>query len=494
MSAMNYGRRCIWTSERSFTAESVKEVIARALVVHGQNAIDIQRLYNYYRGRMDILDREKEVRPEICNKIVINHAAEITNFKTGFTFGEPVQYVYRGKDTLSESANIADDSAIAALNKLMYRLNKAGKDRELAQWLYICGVAQRIVLFEGDKLRTYVCDPRNTFTVRADDYTRRVLLSAVCSFDNPLGNISENPKKRITVYSDNHFWEYEDSVLVREGAMPFNPIVEYWANPTRQGCFEPVIDIIDALNKIASNRADGIEQQIQSLIWFNNIEINEEQFGELSEKGGICTKSSPNAPANIQMLNSTLDQTQTQTFADDLYQKMLQIAAVPDRKASAGGNTGQALIIGEGWTQAEAAAKSFEHSFCEGEKEFIARVLKVVQTARTETTQPSNFTNLSLDDVDVKFTRNKTDNLLVKTQGLQNQLEAGIHPRIAIENCGLYSDPQQVYVESEEYLAKWKQQQGEQNIQGAPQISDSTNEFDEIYRRLTGGAEDETAS
>ena len=34
-----------------------------------------------------------------------------------------------------------------------------------------------------------------------------------------------------------------------------------------------------------------------------------------------------------------------------------------------------------------------------------------------------------LSDVDVKFNRNKTANLLVKTQGLMNMLQAGIHPR-----------------------------------------------------------------
>ena len=215
------------------------------------------------------------------------------------------------------------------------------------------------------------------------------------------------------------------------------------------------------------------------------MEIDEKQFAELAAKGGICTKSAPNMPASIQMLQNVLDQTQTQTYADDLYQKMLQIAAVPDRKASAGGNTGQALIIGEGWTQAEAAAKSFEQSFDESEK--------IIKTVTTSSTVPADFAELTVDDIDIKFTRNKTDNLLTKTQGLQNQLEAGIHPRIAIENCGLYSDPQQVYVESVEYLEKWKQQ-GEQDKAAIMKAADSSapDEFDEIFRKLTekGGADD----
>ena len=63
--------------------------------------------------------------------------------------------------------------------------------------------------------------------------------------------------------------------------------------------------------------------------------------------------------------------------------------------------------------------------------------------------------NLRLSEIDIKFTRNKTDSLLVKTQGLQNQLEAGIHPQIAIAHCGLYSDPEQTYLDSLPYLEKW---------------------------------------
>lgn len=492
----NYGRRCIYTSERIFTTENVKKIVDRAMSVHNANVCDIQRLFNYYRGHMDILDRVKEVRPEICNKVVINHAAEITNFKVGFTFGEPVQYVYRGKDTVNDAENRADDDSIAALNKLMYRLGKSSKDRELAQWLFICGVAQRITLYDGKDINTYVCDPRSTFTIRANDYSRRVLLSVVLSSDDVLEDINVTPKMKYAIYSDNHFWRFEDNVCVEEKAITQNPVVEYWANPTRQGCFETVIEIIDELNNIASNRADDIEQNVQSLTWFNNVEIDDKQFSELSQKGGICTKSSPNLPASIQLLQNTLDQSQSQVYVDDLYQKMLQIAAVPDRKASAGGNTGQALIIGEGWTQAESAAKSFEQSFDESEKLFVDNVLAIIKTVNTATTSPGFFSNLSVDDVDIKFTRNKTDNLLTKTQGLQNQLEAGIHPRIAIEACGLYSDPQQVYMDSEEYLAKWKQQ-GEQDKQAVMNAADNpgaADEFDEIFRKLTGGEDNGTES
>ena len=72
-----------------------------------------------------------------------------------------------------------------------------------------------------------------------------------------------------------------------------------------------------------------------------------------------------------------------------------------------------------------------------------------------------NLLDLRLSDIDIKFSRNKTDNLLVKTQGLQNMLEAGIHPQIAISHVGLFNDPEQTYLDSEEYLKKWLMSEAE---------------------------------
>ena len=60
--------------------------------------------------------------------------------------------------------------------------------------------------------------------------------------------------------------------------------------------------------------------------------------------------------------------------------------------------------------------------------------------------------NLKLSDIDVKFSRNRTDSLLVKVQALQGQLDAGIDPLTAIKTCDIYADPQQVWVDSKPYI------------------------------------------
>lgn len=481
-------RKLIMTSERTFSDSNIVDVLNKALKVHNINAQDIQRLYDYYIGKQDILERIKKVRPEINNKVVVNHALEIANFKIGFTFGKPVQYVYAGSDTASDSANSADDASLAGLNRLMRRCKKATKDAELAFWLFVCGIGQRITLYNKDsrELEIHTCDPRSCFVVYSDDFRHEPLLGVVFSRDDTKIDTSGIT---FSVYSKDHFWEIKGGKILRSGVTAAGlPITEYRANITRQGSFEVVMGLIDAINKSVSNRIDGIEQNIQSLTWFNNIEIEEEQYEALTQKGGICTKSSANLPASIQMLNNNLDQTQTQVAIDDLYQTMLTIAAVPDRRASAGGNTGQALIIGEGWTNAESAAETFEDIFEADERRFLSGVLRIVKTVDTASTSPGMFADLDIEDIKIQFTRNKTDNLLTKTQGLQNQLEAGVHPRIAIENCGLYSDPHQVYVDSETagYLDKWKQT-GEQDKTATGQNTvNAEEEFDALLRKIGG--------
>ena len=59
-----------------------------------------------------------------------------------------------------------------------------------------------------------------------------------------------------------------------------------------------------------------------------------------------------------------------------------------------------------------------------------------------------------------------------------------LHPRIAIANCGLYSDPEQVFLDSAEYLQKWLTT-GEQD-KAAANITDVDGELNAILSKLGG--------
>jgi SPP1 family phage portal protein len=216
------------------------------------------------------------------------------------------------------------------------------------------------------------------------------------------------------------------------------------------GSFEAVLPLLDALNTVISNRIDGIEQFVQSFMKFVNCDIDEETFKALKEMGAIKVKSGSGEKADVDIISQELDQTQTQVTKDDLYQTVLIICGMPDRKGSGRntGDTGKAVELRDGWAAAESKAKESELIFKRAEKKFLKLALRILRDI--------GGIDLKLSDIDIKFTRNKTDNLLVKTQGLQNMLEAGIHPLIAITHSGLFSDPEQTYLDSIEYLEKWK--------------------------------------
>ncbi len=440
MSRVLFGRDVLFSSEIEITRNNVFDVLNNVLPTHAKNSEEIDYLYKYYRGRQPILDRVKTIRPEICNKIVENHALEIVDFKKGYVFGEPVQYVRRGES--------AEDNYIPLLNEYMFTADKAQRDKELAEWFYICGTSYRMVLpglyddipFEIDTL-----DPRYSFVVYNNGFGKRPLMGV--KYIQTL-----NDEMLYSIYTPTTYFEVLEDKIVREEshALGYIPIIEYPANTARLGSFEIVLSLLDALNNTGSNRQDGIDQFIQSFIKFINCDIDEETFLALKELGALKVKGEPNNPADVDIITQELNQSQTQITKDDIYNAILIICGMPDRhqNATSTSDTGTAVLLRDGWSAAESRARDTELIFKSSEKQFLRLVLRILKD--------SVGVDIELNEIDIKFTRNKTDNLLVKTQGLQNQLEAGIHPQIAISNCGLFSDPEQVYIDSREYLEKWK--------------------------------------
>ena len=248
------------------------------------------------------------------------------------------------------------------------------------------------------------------------------------------------------------------------------PIFEYALNPERMGAFEMVLHLLDAINSVASNRLDGIEQFIQAIMVFENCDITEELFEALKEEGALMVKSDTGAPGKVYYLVEQLDQSQTQTLVDYLYSQVLTIVGMPSttKGGASTSDTGSAVILRDGWQQAETRAKDAELMFKKAEKQFLKLALRICRD--------SGGPNLKLADLDIKFSRRNTDNLLTKTQALLHMLEAHIAPGAAIATCGLWSDPVDVTAQSREYLKAWE-----------PAVADKTVERNTQNTQKPGG-------
>lgn len=451
---MMYGRKTIKTDAVEITNENVIQELEKAMKYHIFNRGEIDYLWKYYRGEQPILQREKKVRPEICNKVVENRANEIVSFKVGYLCGEPIQYIGRnGDETVS--------TGISQLNEMMFSENKPSQDKEVVEWQMICGTAYRLVLpdtpFDEDDapFEMNTLDPRDTCVV----YSSEVGDKPKFAFKYWTDEFGQNT---YSVYSDKYFWRIKDGQIIESKAHSLGmiPIFEYPANTAKQGAFEIVLPLLDELNNIASNRMDGIEQFIQSFVKFIDCDIDEEQFKALKEMGAIKVKSSDGNNADVDIVSTELSQGQTQITKDDVYQAILTICGMPNRNGgSSTSDTGAAVMLRDGWSLAESRAKDSELMFKKAEKKVLQLVLRI---CRDSEGTPSELSNLRLKDIEMQFTRRNYEAIQSKAQVLVSMLQQSkIHPRLAFESSGLFIDPERAYSISNEYyenqMARFKQ-------------------------------------
>ena len=440
-----FGRRVIYTEATEIHQDNVIEVLQKALLTHLANQADIDYLYKYYRGDQPVLYRKKEVRPEINNMVVENRANEIVSFKTGYLVGEPVQYVSRGGEE-----SVA--SEVLTLNDYMLSEDKPFKDKELVDWMHICGTSYRMVLpdaladVEEDEapFEIFTLDPRFAFVVYSVGLGNRPMMGVryVKKEDGTLV---------FSCWTENQYFEVLNTwnVVHMEDQIFGIPIVEYPANNARLGAFEIVIPLLDAINMTESNRVDGVEQFIQALMLFHNVDISSDDFGSLKELGAIKYKDIDSTlKAEITYLNSELNQAQTQTLVDSMYETILTICGMPNRNGGTStSDTGTAVIMRDGWSAAEARAKGMEPIFKKSEKEFLKLVLRICRDM-------GNL-SLKLSALEIRFTRRNYENIAQKASVLVTMLGCKqIAPELAFTHCGMFSDPQLAYRMSMDYMAE----------------------------------------
>lgn len=476
------GRRMILTDETEVNIGNVVQILRKALPYHWKNRSEISYLWSYYKGRQPILNRAKEVRPEITNKIVENRANEIVSFKSGYLMGEPLQYVSRGN-----AENIAD--AINQLNEFVFAEEKPAKDKELADWFHICGTSFRMVLpdemaGEDDEspFEIYTLDPRNTFVVYNNGLGNKPILGVKYVVD-------ENGVVHYSCYSDHEYFEIVESKVVSYDTHILGeiPIIEYPLNMARIGAFELVIPLLDAINLTDSNRLDGVEQFIQALMLFHNVDISSEDFDELRERGAIKFKDiDPQLKAEINYLVSNLNQGETQTLVDHMYQTVLTICGMPNRNGgSSTSDTGSAVIMRDGWSAAEARAKDSELMFKKSERIFLKVVLNICRTLADM--------DLKVCNVEIRFTRRNYENILQKAQVLDLMLKNNkIHPRLAFEHCGLFVDSDLAYTLSAEY-AEEQEQKAQELFEQQQRMKQEGNDDDSGNNEGNGGADGKSA-
>lgn len=452
-----YGRRDIYTANEVLTRENILTEVNYALGFHFRNVFEEQYLYWYRRGFQPIVNRTKDRNEFILNKVAVNHAQEIVDFKNGYFLQEPAFYVSRKSGKKSK---------VDKLNEYLYRSGKQAADNTLADWFHMVGKAA-LYVEPTDRndipLRAYALDPRSAFVVKSfrpgnrpvygvnvviddktmfiDVYTEELIFRLKGSY---LGLSVTNDDLGRPMYQT----MANEVLAVEPNLLRHIPIIEYRYNSVNMGAFEGVCSVLDAINQVQSDRVDGVDQFIQSLAIAVNCEFPEETTAaDIRKAGMIALRSIGENKADFKILSEELNQDQTQTLVDNLYEQALRICAMPTASKVGRGtydSTGQAAIFNNGWEQAAACARNTEDLFRESNRYFDEILVDVL--AR------KGLLNIDLVDFELNFVRNETANTQSKAQAAQTMLAMGLHPELALKKSGLSNDPVSDIKMSEPYL------------------------------------------
>lgn len=242
------------------------KLLTNCINEHVRQVNRYNKLYKYYKGEHDVLNRSMQGENLPNNKLVCNHAAYITDMATSYVIGNPVSY--KEKDDNEES--------LEAIKDIFNSIDIHSHDTELSKDISIYGLGLELLYMSSDEVpipKVTSIDPNNIFLV-VDDTVEYKSMFAVNYYpkydlDNKLTGYIVNvyTEDEIIKYKFKDLNDTKPEELERE-AHAFNgvPVIEYWNNKIQQGDFEQVITLIDAYNILQSDRVNDKEQLVDAIL------------------------------------------------------------------------------------------------------------------------------------------------------------------------------------------------------------------------------------
>ncbi len=485
------GRSILLTSYKEINAGNVIKVVQDAFKLYRENANDCEFLLNYASGEQPLQRKEeKKVMTWIDCEAVDNVALEISDFWRGFGWGNPITLVQRGdiKDAEGKAEGISE---------LNYCYSATGNSRDLqsmANFIVKCGHCYTIVDLNteyepGESYFTRdVVDPRWAFVVRSTAYTdRRVVLGVTLNVvDNDyfitaytkdrVYNIkaekikveTSSVKEETDYYKKNFIWSLITEMSDIKNVLGIIPITEWYWEPERVGVFENQINALDNLNLIASDISNGIEQNIQSIWWSNNVEFekkiitdeegNEQEVIVKPQDGDwVMTKTAREG------VNPSIQPLVMDYHIDDMLNSftemrtlVLQKCHVPQRNDTSGGSSGVAMDSASGWADAESIAASREEVVKGCQIDEVRVALKAVK--ESPFVMPENpMLNLYANEVQPAIRRPKNSDLATKSNSIATLLSHGFSIEDCVSTIPLFADATQVIQRSGEGVRKYQE-------------------------------------
>jgi len=460
----------------------IPKIIDITLPQHKKNLLQIENLRNYYYNNTVVDLKEKVRQDKINNKIPIDYPSIAVTTINAYCFANPL--------TVSSSTVGAEDK-VKALNDALDDDSYAQKSHDMYLNSAITALGYRYIIpatqeqiNQGIYFET-VCDlkPEETYCVYSNDL-RKEKICAITFQDKKLYDAKLTQTKTVTIYTvftKYHKWEFFKSGgkwqnltqniftgdnVEKIDAFPLTykkiPIIENVRKNDRTGDFELALDLIDAINALASSRLDDVQQSVDYIITLRDIDIWSDgaldKVKDAIKDGILAFKSVQGSTVQpeIDVLNTKLNQAEVQKLQDFLCEKLEEVLNIPNRETrSSGGDTGSAVESRNGFRSLENIAGLVTSSALKTENETFDVIL-----AMCDNIESCPFKGLKTKDIQIKDNRNKVENLTTATNAYSTMKSAGMNDEDALIVSRLVPDAQSVAKKNE---IKKKEEQTSKN-------------------------------
>ena len=456
-------KRIIIDSE--INESTIIKVLTKAWAIHLSNVDDMKYLINYYKGDQDISQREPSYTSGINEKVTVNYAYSSVRDILGYAFGKPAQLIQRKVKYRKDMEKIAD---------ILEYENSSLADHETALLTAITGIGYLCTLPTEELLSDYMpdvpvkinsLDNLTTFCVQSPTMGNPTILSCTYyTYDNKTYFLCFTDDDIYRIECDGRFSLNTNARIIEHDINPIglNPITMVQNNKFLMGDFEVAISVLNALNLIASDSVNDVENVIKSLLVIINAELNKENVDKVKQNRILELVGEVGANVDAKFIYQQLDSLGIQNLREYLEEAYKTIIGIPDRKTrgGGGGDTSEAVKLRDGWADIEIVARIKESYFKVAKKKQLAIIINILQKLNYISK------NIKLIDLDVKLPRNKNDNLQSKAQSYSTIISTKtIAPEDALEMVDMTTDVTEVITRGKKYWDEKSQQEQTNNMQ-----------------------------
>ena len=283
----------------------------------------LQRLFDYYMGKHDILDKKNRLETKADAKVVSGYANYISTIATAYFLGKNISY--KAEENNQEFEKLKEYLATEEEQKCNF---------ELALNCSIFGKAYELLYIdEFQELKQKCLDTRDVFVIRDNTIDRNII--GAIRFD--VEEITKSERKvTLEVYDNRTITTYSytvsDGWSVKElsnAGEPigtrlhgFNrvPIIEYLNNKVYKGDFENVISYIDAYNTAVSTSIDDLTDFSDAYLVMENMQgTTDEDIEGINKNKIILTSEDGKVYWLIKQVNDTYSQNVKDRINDDIH-------------------------------------------------------------------------------------------------------------------------------------------------------------------------------